>query len=290
MPEGFAIGPLYVHFYGILIMLGALAAAWVADREAKRRGLNTDHIWDMLPWILIGGVIGARLWHVLTPTASLQSQGIFASYYFTHPLDALAIWNGGLGIPGAVIGGALAMLIYTRSKKLNFGVFADCIAPGLALAQAIGRWGNFVNQELYGLPSNLPWAITIDTRHRLPGYESVARYHPLFLYESIFSLLNFVFLLWAGRKWKDKLRNGDLFLIYMITYPIARMLLEFLRLDTSPVFGINFNQILMGIVAIAAVIVLYLRHRNWSNPEPDEEELTPENEDEPVENTHSGQE
>lgn len=267
MPEGFAIGPLYIHFYGILIMIGALAAAWVADREAKRRNINTDHIWDMLPWLLVGGVIGARLWHVLTPPASMQSQGIFASYYFTHPLDALAIWKGGLGIPGAVIGGSLAMLIYTRSKKLSFAVFADCVAPGLALAQAIGRWGNFINQELYGLPSDLPWAITISPNRRLPGYESVARYHPLFLYESIFNLLNFAFLIWAGRRWKDKLKPGDLFLTYMITYPIARMLLEFLRLDPSPVMGINFNQVLMGVIAIAAVVILYLRHRNTGETE-----------------------
>ncbi|GAP20061.1 prolipoprotein diacylglyceryl transferase [Leptolinea tardivitalis] len=262
MPQGFAIGPLYVHYYGVIIMLGALLAAWLATRLAVKYGQNPDVIWDALPWILIAGIVGARLWHVLTPPASMQARGWGSNYYFTHPLDALAIWNGGLGIPGAVIGGALALYIYCRKTKINFGIMTDMIAPGLALGQAIGRWGNFINQELYGAPSNLPWAITIDPAYRLPAYQDVATYHPLFLYESIWNLLNMGLLLWMGKKFARILRPGDIFLTYLIVYPVGRFLLEFLRLDPSPVAGLNINQTLMGLTALGASIVLLVRLRN----------------------------
>lgn len=261
MPDGFAIGPIYIHYYGVLIMLGVLAAAWLCDKDAKRRGQNTDIVWDVLVWLLIGGIVGARIWHILTPPPSMVAQGITTMYYLTHPLDALAIWKGGLGIPGAVIGGAIAMYIYARQHRISFPLWLDIIAPGLALAQAIGRWGNFVNQELYGAPSNLPWAIYIDPAHRLPGYQLISRYHPLFLYESLFNLANAGFLLWFGRKYADRLKPGDLFLSYMITYPIARFCLDFLRLDASQVAGLNANQTLMVIVALFAAGMLIWRHR-----------------------------
>ena len=182
-------------------------------------------------------------------------------YYFTHPLDAIAIWKGGLGIPGAVIGGALALYIYVRGHKLSFAAWIDIIAPGLALAQAIGRWGNFVNQELYGAPTNLPWAVHIDPAHRLPGFENQATYHPLFLYESLFNLGNMFFLLWLSRAYGPRLKKGDVFLTYMISYPVCRFLLEFLRLDAAQVAGINANQAIMAAIAILATIALILRHR-----------------------------
>jgi phosphatidylglycerol---prolipoprotein diacylglyceryl transferase len=262
MLQGFSIGPLYIHFYGVIIMIGALLAAVLASKLAVKYGQNPDIVWDALPWILITGIIGARIWHVLTPPASMVDRGWSSNYYFSHPLDALAIWNGGLGIPGAVMGGTLALYLYCRKTKLNFYTFADILAPGLALGQAIGRWGNFVNQELYGAPSNLPWAITIDPNYRLPGYQNVATYHPLFLYESIWNLLNMGLLLWLGKKFSEILRPGDIMLTYLIVYPFGRFLLEFLRLDTSPVAGLNVNQTLMGVTALAASITLLIRLRN----------------------------
>jgi len=257
----FQLGPLSIHLYGVILMSGALAAAFLATRQAVYYKQNPEHVWDGLTWALIGGILGARVWHVLTPPASMVAMGITTSYYLTHPLDALAVWKGGLGIPGAVMGGALAMYLFTRRQGLSFAVWADIAAPAVALGQAIGRWGNFVNQELYGAPSSLPWAITIEPAYRLPGFENVARYHPLFLYESLFSLANMAFLLWLSRRFAKRLKAGDVFLVYLVSYPVARFFLEFLRLDPSPVGGLNINQTLMAVTALSAAAALWLRHR-----------------------------
>ncbi len=261
MTPGIQIGPFTLHFYGLIILAGAIAATALAAREAKRRNIDPEYTWDMLPWLLIGGIIGARIWHILTPPASMVKMGITTSYYLTHPLDALAVWKGGLGIPGAVIGGALALYLYTRKRKMSFLLWADMIAPGLALAQAIGRWGNFVNQEVYGSPSNLPWAIFIDEVHRLPEFKDVAYYHPLFLYESLYNLLLMGVLLWVNRRFGNRLANGDIFLIYLVGYPVARFFLEFLRLDISPVAGLNINQLIMAAIALTSLAILILRRR-----------------------------
>jgi phosphatidylglycerol:prolipoprotein diacylglycerol transferase len=263
MPEGFQLGPIFIRFYGIILMLGALAGAWLAAREVKRRGGEPEIVWDLLTYLLIGGIIGARLWHILTPP---PSSGITAGWYFTHPLDALNIRRGGLGIPGAVIGGVIVLYYYTRRRKLNFAEWTDIAAPSLALGQAIGRWGNFFNQELYGAPTDLPWKIYIDPDHRLPEYSSVEYYHPLFLYESLWNLGNMFLLLWISRRFADRLKSGDLFLIYLIVYPIGRFFLDFLRLDASLVGGININQTVMAIVAVCAAVALYVRHRQDAVP------------------------
>ena len=260
MPTGFEIGPLTIRYYGVIIMVGALAAAWLATVEARRRGENPDLVWDGLVWALIGGIIGARIWHILTPPPSSVAAGVTTMYYLTHPLDAIAIWKGGLGIPGAVIGGVIGLYLFTRRKKLNFLLWVDIATPGLALGQAIGCWGNFVNQELYGYPTDLPWGIKIDPQYRLPGYENQETFHPLFLYESLWSLGTVFLLLWIGRKYKERLYNGDIFLIYLIMYPLGRFLLEFLRIDQAMVAGINANQTVMAVIAVIAALVLAWRH------------------------------
>ncbi len=267
MPDGFDIPipflntSFHIYFYGILITLGVVAATLLARAEAKRRGLNPDIVYDMLIWVVIAGIVGARIWHVLTPPPSMVAQGITTHYYLTHPLDMIDIRKGGLGIPGAVGGGVLAMWIYARRQKLNLIAWLDIVAPGLALAQAIGRWGNFFNQELYGAPTNLPWKIYIDPLHRMPGFQNVAYYHPLFLYESLWNLANMAVLLWLGRRFKDRLKTGDIFLGYLVIYPLGRFLLDFLRLDASRVAGINANQTLAAVVAVVAAGVLIWRHR-----------------------------
>lgn len=282
MPPGIQIGPLEIRYYGIILMLATLAGAWLATQEAKRRGEDPEIVWDALVWVLIAGIIGARLWHILTPPPSSIEQGLTTQFYLTHPLDAIAIWNGGLGIPGAVIGGAVAMYWYSRRRKINFLLWADIVAPALALAQAIGRWGNFVNQELYGAPTDLPWAIRIDAPYRLPGYQDIAYYHPLFLYESLWNLANMGVLLWLGRTQK-RLKDGDLFLVYLIIYPIGRFLLEFLRLDQSMVGGFNANQVLMLVVALLSAGALIWRHRSDFQKQAAQADEEPEEYEEEVE-------
>ena len=267
LPDGFDI-PLpflntsfHIYFYGILIMLGVIAAAFLGQAEARRRGINPDYIWDALFWVVLAGIVGARLWHVFTPPPSMVAQGITTKWYLTHPLDMINIRNGGLGIPGAIIGGALAMWVYCRNKKISFLTLTDTVMPGVALAQAIGRWGNFFNQELYGKPTNLPWKLYIDPAHRVQGYQNYDYFHPLFLYESLWNVLNMAVLLWMSRRFEKWLKPGDLFYTYMIMYSVGRFSLEFLRLDSAQVGGINFNQTFVLVVALVAGVFLFLNHR-----------------------------
>src|SRR5512141_308680 len=265
MTDGFALGPLYIRFYGIILMLGAVAGGWLATVEFKRRRLDPEMVWDLLVYLIIGGVIGARLWHIFTPPPSSIAAGFTTQFYLTHPLDALAIWKGGLGIPGTIIGGLVALYLFTRrNKMLSFLEWVDIGAPSLALGQAIGRWGNFFNQELYGAPTNLPWKIYIDPAQRLQGFENVSYYHPLFGYESLLNLANMLLLLWLGRNYAGRLKRGDLFNVYLIAYPLIRFSLDFLRLDASQVMSININQTFMAIVAVAAILVFVWRHRPGS--------------------------
>jgi len=259
--DGFSIGPLYIHFYGIIVMLGALAGGILARSEAKKRGHDPDIIWDLMIYLIVGGIVGARLWHIFTPSPSAVEEGRTTAFYLTHPFDALAVWNGGLGIPGAVIGGALVLFFYSRKHSLNFAEWADIAAPSLALGQAIGRWGNFFNQELYGAPTSVPWKLFIDPAHRLAGFEQVEYYHPLFAYEAILSLINMLFLIWTARRFKDSLKHGDIFLVYLIFYPLVRFSLDFLRLDASLLAGVNANQTFMAVVAVVSVAALWWRHR-----------------------------
>jgi len=260
MPIGIPVFGHTITFYGILISLGALLAAYLASNQAKKHNQDPEIVWDIFLWVMIAGVVGARLWHVFTPPPSMVEQGVTTSWYFTNPLEILKVWRGGLGIPGAIIGGGLALYLYTRIKKLNFGMWADFAAPGVALAQAIGRWGNFFNQEVYGKPSTLPWAITIDPQYRLPGYNTIETYHPLFLYESIWNLMNMGLLLYLGKRYEKWLKNGDIFLIFLMIYSLGRFLLEFLRLDASQVGGINFNQTIVAIVGLVSAGLFVLRH------------------------------
>lgn len=264
MPSGFQVGPFFIHFYGLIAMMGVLVATWLSLREAKRWGKDPAFIADVLPWMVIAGVVGARIWHIFTPPQSMVESGITTRYYLTHLYEAVAIWKGGLGIFGAVIGGAITLWIYARINGEDALRWFDIIAPGLALGQAIGRWGNFINQEVYGLPSDLPWAIFIDKTHRLPGYKDIAYYHPLFLYESLWNLLNMAVLLWIGRGYKEKLHQGSVFLSYLIIYGVGRFGLEFLRLDVSTVRGVNANQMFVAFLAGLAGILLFILQRSKS--------------------------
>jgi phosphatidylglycerol:prolipoprotein diacylglycerol transferase len=252
---------LYFRFYGMIIMGGAVVAAYHARGMLRRMGKDPELVWDGLIWALVFGVIGARLYHIFTPSQSLLDQGIDTRYYLTHPLDILTTWRGGLGMPGALAGGVLGLYLFARRQKLHLLSLLDAASPGVALAQAIGRWGNFINQELYGPPTVSPLGIYIRPENRLQGYEAFERFQPLFLYESLWNLASFFFLLWLFRRYGARMKSGDLFLVYLVSYPVGRFLLEFLRLDYVPLFGINLNQGLMLVVAVVSGAALLIRHR-----------------------------
>jgi phosphatidylglycerol:prolipoprotein diacylglycerol transferase len=276
LPSGFDIPipffhtTFHIYFYGILIMLGVVAAAFLGQAEARRRGIKTDYIWDVLFWVVLAGIVGARLWHIFTPQADMlvpdPVTGKLVNPYFVggvpRILDIINIRSGGLGIPGAIIGGIIAMWFYCRKKKIPFLNMVDTVIPGVALAQAIGRWGNFFNQELYGVPTTLPWGIQISSSHRIGIYTNLVKYpattlfHPLFLYESLWNLINMALLLWIARRFEKWLKGGDLLYIYMMMYSVGRFSLDYLRVGT-----INFNHIFIAVVAVAGGLLFFLNHR-----------------------------
>ncbi|MDQ1428192.1 MAG: hypothetical protein QOK39_1668, partial [Acidimicrobiaceae bacterium] len=172
------IGPLRLHVYGALIVAGVLAAVWQADRRWRARGGTQGTFSAIAMWGVPGGLIGARLYHVATDY----------ELYTHHPLDAFKIWQGGLGIWGGIAGGVLLGSVYIRRHDLDFGALLDCAAPALPLAQAIGRWGNYFNQELFGRPTSLPWGLRVDAAHRPLAYAHAATFQPTFLYESLWDL------------------------------------------------------------------------------------------------------
>ncbi|MFN8595707.1 MAG: prolipoprotein diacylglyceryl transferase [Anaerolineae bacterium] len=270
LQPGFCIGPLPVRFYGIIIVLGALVGGFVAAREARRRGENPDRIWDALVYVVIAGILGARLYHVFsTPAGCAENVPMCGwPWYKDHPLDMLLIWNGGLGIYGAVLAGGLVVLLYVRRNKLSLARYLDIAAPALIIGQAIGRWGNFVNQELYGPPTDLPWGILIDANHRYGPYADTTTYpvdttyfHPLFLYESILNLIGFIVLTIGARRWKW-LKEGDLILLYMIWYGVVRFIVESFRFDAWVVSdGLATAQLVSLVLIALGVVLLAIRHR-----------------------------
>jgi phosphatidylglycerol:prolipoprotein diacylglycerol transferase len=254
-----------VYWYGLMVTIGTLAAAFVADREARRRGHNPDHVWNALIVVMIFGLLGARLYHVISSPAGSGSN---LQSYLEDPVRIINFWSGGglrgLGIYGAIAGGILGLWIYTKWAKLRFAEWADICVLGLPLGQAIGRWGNYFNQELYGSPTTLPWGMTIDTVNRLPQHVAMAaetRFHPTFLYESLFDLLVFFVLMYIAHNWEDHLVVGDIALTYLILYPLGRILVEWQRPDAWMLAGVATAQwISLVLMLVAGTLVLY-RHR-----------------------------
>ena len=259
----FRVGPLTIYWYGIIIVTAALVGGYVAAFEAKRRGEDEDHVWNMLIIVVLLGIVGARLYHIFSTPAGGD---LGWAYYREHPEAIFQIWNGGLGIFGAVAGGLLGVLLYTYRAKLNVSRYLDIGAPALLIGQAIGRWGNFVNQELYGPPTALPWGLKIDEYHRFPPFNDLsqyplqARFHPVFLYESLWNLVGAVLVLVAGRKWADKLKEGDLFLFYLIWYPVGRLWVESLRPDAWKIGNIPTAQIISAALIVISAVLLGVRH------------------------------
>lgn len=239
------------------LAFGALLAAY----EARRRHHDPELIYYLFMPVTIWGLIGARLWHIFTPPLSSVQLGLTTGHYLTHPLDMLAMWIGGFGIPGAILGGMFGLFLFSRKYELPFWEISDLLAPGLALALAIGRLGNYFNQELYGLPVNPPLGIFIQSPSRLLGYEQVEYYHPLFAYEAVLNVAIMVLLLWLTRSFSERLKSGDLFLVFLGLYSIIRFSLEFLRLDVALVNGVNVNQVFFFLLLFFAGGVLLRRHR-----------------------------
>lgn len=254
---------LPIYWYGILIVLGAIAGAFLASREAKRKGIDPDHVWNALLFALLFGVLGARLYHVLSDWAQGDPLGYFSRDFMTNLVNILNPRSGGLGIFGAAVGGILGIWLYARFAKVKFWELVDVGMPGLTLGQAIGRWGNFFNQELYGYQTDLPWGIPIDAAHRLPqfaGLPETARFHPTFLYESLAMFIVTGILLYIARRWDKSLKPGDMLLLYGIFYPLVRFFTEMQRPDAWTFSGIAVAQIISVIVFVICSIWFLYRH------------------------------
>ncbi|ALU39929.1 prolipoprotein diacylglyceryl transferase [Kocuria flava] len=256
--SGFSLGPLTVHAYALCILAGIAAGLWLTTRRWAARGLDPDVVWDVAMWAVPAGIVGARAYHVLiTDPAGYFGPG-------ADPLDALRIWEGGLGIMGAVAFGAAAAWWVCRRHGIRLSVFADAVAPGLLLAQAIGRWGNWFNQELFGRPTDLPWGLRIDPASpNFPdGLPAGTLFHPTFLYESLWNLAGVVLLLALDRRFR--LDGGRLFALYLVHYGLGRMLIELLlRIDPSLiVLGQRVHVwTSLGLVLLGGVLFAVLTRR-----------------------------
>jgi len=238
------VGPAVFHVYGLMIALGVLLGAFVSSRWVGKVKLSEEEWWDVLLWVVAGGVVGARIYHVID----------LWSYYSLDLWEILKIWKGGLGIYGGIVGGVLGLWLRVRSKK-ELVKWLDVAAMGLPWGQAVGRWGNFFNQELYGKPTDLPWGISIDLQNRLASVWQWEKFHPLFLYESLWNVAVGLGLWWLVKKGKVKMGKGKGFITYLGLYGLGRFALEFLRIDPWRVSGVNVAQaislILVGLSAIS---------------------------------------
>lgn len=254
-------GPFRIHFYALFILTGIVLAILLAEYRLKARGARGGEALDIALWTVPIAIIGARIFHVLTHTGD----------YFYPGADLLAvfrIWEGGIAIYGGLIGGALGAWIGSRKSGIKFWAFADAVAPGILLAQAIGRWGNYFNQELFGLPTTLPWGLEIDQFNPAypDGLPAGVLFHPTFLYESLWSLVGVAILLLLDRRFS--LKGGAMFGAYLIYYSIGRIWTENLRIDPSEIIlGLRTNvwSALLG-VAVGAFAV-YRSTRTGKGPE-----------------------
>ncbi len=265
-PVAIRLGPLMVRWYGIILMCGALLGSLLGEGEARRRGWDPDHVWNLLLWGLIAGVAVARLWYVLG-----------APDLARDPLAVVGFVNGqfvglqGLAIHGALIGAVGAALVYTAVKRQNFFAWIDVGAVGFVLGQAVGRWGNFFNHEAYGPPTTLPWGLIIPAGYRIYPYTDMARYplqtrfHPTFLYESLWNLAVCALLLYLSRRYEKRMIPGEVFWLYGMMYGFGRFFLEFLRTDSMLLPGSlpKFPAAQAVSVALFLVCGALLAARRW---------------------------
>ncbi|HSP36749.1 MAG TPA: prolipoprotein diacylglyceryl transferase [Frankiaceae bacterium] len=250
------LGPLPLRAYAFCIVLGIIAAVVLAEQRLRARGAPEGTATELATWGVPFGLVGARIYHLITTPEPYFGKG-------GHPLDAFAIWNGGLGIWGGIAAGFLGGVIAVRRMGLSVWVCADAVAPALAVAQAIGRWGNYFNQELYGRATNLPWAVRIDPEHRVDPNQ--ATYHPTFLYESLWNLGVAAVCIWADRRYR--LGKGRVFALYVALYCLGRAWVEALRVDEAHrFFGLRVNDYVSLALFLAGMAYLVAR-RGQREPE-----------------------
>ncbi len=250
-----------LRWYGVIVMIGVIVGSLIVERELKRRGENGDRIWDALIWVLPAGIIGARLWYVVNATLGGNR------YYLQNPIQIINIPQGGLHIFGGLLFGAIALLYYLRQNKLDPWIFLDSAGPAMLIGQAIGRLANFVNQELYGPPTTLPWGIPISAEHRLPDFATLpasTRFHPTFAYEMLWNLATAGLLLWLSRRYEKQLKPGTMFAAWLIAAGVGRTWLEiFFRPDQPKIAGtgISYSAIVSASMAVAGAILLMARYK-----------------------------
>ena len=253
------LGPLPLRGYALMVILGIVAAVLIGDRRWVARGGVEGTVGEIAVWAVPAGLIGARIYHVATDP----------ELYFGHGKDwveAFEIWNGGLAIWGAIGGGVLGAWFALRRRGIPLLPMADALAPGLAVAQAVGRWGNYFNQELYGRVTHLPWALQIDPSHRPAATANIGLYHPTFLYESIWDLGVAALVIWADRKFR--LGHGRAFALYVAAYTVGRGWIEYLRVDEANHFwGLRLNDwVSIGVFLAAAGYLVFRRGQRREPP------------------------
>ena len=254
-------GPLTIHFYALGILIGIAVAIWLGRVRYAKVGGNADDVSEVAIWAVPFGIIGGRIYHVITSPEKYFGNG-------ANPIDALRIWQGGLGIWGAISFGAFGAYLYFRTHKtsLTYSQLLDCLAPGVVLAQAIGRVGNYFNQELFGRPTSLPWGLEIDAPNRPTGYETFETFHPTFLYELIWCLLvAYLLIKLPGSIKKIVTRKGDIFALYVLAYTLGRLWIETLRIDESNlILGLRLN-VWVSLIVIVASSAYLVKSKNRGN-------------------------
>ncbi len=276
------LGPFPVRAYALCIILGVVVAVWLSERRWVARGGKPGQVSDIAIWAVPFGIVGGRLYHVITDNGNYFGAG-------KDPVAALYIWQGGLGIWGAVALGAVGAYIGARRAGIRFLPLADALAPGIVVAQAIGRWGNWFNQELFGKPTDLPWALEIpDVTKRPTGYEEFTTFHPTFLYECVWDLGVAGLVIWADRRFR--LGFGRAFALYVAAYCVGRGWIEYLRIDpveANDVFGLRLNvwtSVVLFVLAVGYFVWSARRHPgreesvlvDGPGPADDTEESVPE--------------